>query len=148
MKGFPGGLGCEKKKARKRYNILTIVRKYLAEPENWIRVESKKSYQFPGVFAKPSFHQLYYTADVSSLEQSCEDLQDHFIWKAIQLSKGQLNKDHLTSVEINGSKGEVYYHSAPCLGIKYCPHDGCSHMVPIRDKKKCPQHNVLLQNNV
>ena len=51
----------KRKRVGKGSNILTIVRKLLAEPENWLAVESKKNYQFPGVFSKPCFQQLYYT---------------------------------------------------------------------------------------
>ena len=133
----------KKKRLGKGCNILTIVRKLLAEPENWLTVESKDSYHFPGVFSKSVFQQLFYTENVSSLQQSCED--PHFIWKDIQLSKGQLNRDRLISVEIGDKKEEVYYRSAPCLGVKYCPHTGCNHVVPIREKRVCPAHQTVLQ---
>lgn len=39
-----------------------------------------------------------------------------------QLSKGQLIKKRLLSVDIAGKKEEVYYSSTPCLGVKVCPH--------------------------
>ena len=29
--------------------------------------------------------------------------------------------------------------------MKYCPQDGCNHIVPIRDKRSCPVHNIPLQ---
>ena len=133
----------KKKRVGKGSNILTIVRKLLSEPENWMKVESKRSYHFPGVLPKPLLQQLSYTEDILSLQQSCKD--PHFIWKDIQLSKGQLNKDRLIKIEINNKTEEVYYRSAPCLGVKYCPKDECTHIVPIRDKRNCPKHNIPLQ---
>ena len=46
---------------------------------------------------------------------------------------------------MNNKIEEVIYRSAPCLGIKYCPKDGCQHIVPIREKRNCPKHNIPLQ---
>ena len=136
-------LQAKKKRLGKGSNILTTVRKLLCESENWFKVDNKNNYQFPGVLQIPCFQQLFYTENLSSLPQCCED--PHFIWKDIQLSKGQLNRDRLISVEIHGKSEDVYYRSAPCLGIKYCPQDGCNHVVPIRDKRSCPVHNLTLQ---
>ena len=48
-------------------------------------------------------------------------------------------------MEINNKCEEMYYRSAPCQGIKYCPIAGCSHIVPIRDKRKCQKHNAPLE---
>ena len=93
---------------------------------------------------KPSLQQLYYAPDISALHQSCDDA--HFVWKDIQLSKGQLNKDRLIKVEVKYKQEEVYFRSALCLGVKYCGSKDCSHAVPIRDKRNCPKHNVPLQN--
>ena len=132
-------LEVKKKRVGKDSNILTIVRKLLSEPENWMKVESKRSYHFPGVLLKLLLQQLSYTEDMLSLQQSCKD--PHFLWRDIQLSKGQLNKDRLIKIEI----WEVYYRSAPCLGVKYCPKDKCTHIVPICDKRNCPKHNIPLQ---
>lgn len=33
----------------------------------------------------------------------------------------------------------------PCLGIKQCPQEGCKYVVPIRDKRKCPDHDMNLE---
>ena len=133
----------KKKRLGKGSNILTIVRKLLGEPENWLKVESKNTYHFPGVLPKAMLQQLFYTDDSSHLQQSCKD--PHFIWKDIQLSKGQLNRDRLITVEIGDKMKEVFYRSSPCLGVKYCPHEGCSHVVAVRDKRSCPTHNLPLQ---
>ena len=133
----------KKKRLGKGSNILTIVRKLLTQCENWLKVEDKKSYHFPGVLPKPMLQQLYYIEDISCLQQSCED--PHFVWKDIQLSKGQLNRDRLITVDVGGKKLEVFYRSAPCSGVKYCPHEGCTHLVPIKEKRACPHHNTELQ---
>ena len=66
------------------------------------------------------------------------------MWKDTQLSKGQLNKKWLISADIAGKK-EIYYSSAPCLGVKVCPHKECDYVVPIRDKRSCPEHNLPFQ---
>ena len=105
------------------------MKKLLCEPENWLKVKSKISYQFPGA---PVQQQLYFTSDLSSHGQSCDD--PHFIWKDNQLSKGQLNKDHLIEI----------IRSSPCTSVKLCPISDCSHLVPIRDKRNCPTHNTML----
>ena len=75
---------------------------------------------------------------LSSLQQPCEDPLRHFIWKdiVIQLSNSQLNHDRLITVEIGCKRVEVFYRSAPCLGVKYCPQEGCSYVVPICIREK------------
>lgn len=55
----------------------------------------------------------------------------HFMWKDIQLSKGQRNKGSLIKVEVNGKQEEVYFRSVPCIGDKYCGSKDYSHVVPI-----------------
>ena len=78
-----------------------------------------------------------YIADITKLDQNCDD--PHFLWKDIQLSKGQLNKPRLITADIGGKKDR----SAPCLGIKQCPQEGCKYVVPIRDtERKCPDHDM------
>ena len=124
-------------------HTLTVVRRCLSDSENWLIPETKKDYHFPGVFSTKRPQQLYYINNVTTLEQSCDDL--HFMWKDIQLSKGQLNKPRLISADIAGKMEEVYYRSAPCLGVKRCPREGCNHVVPIRDKRRCPAHDMELQ---
>ena len=47
---------------------------------------------------KTCTQQLYYIVDSSKLSQTCDDV--HFMWKDIQLSKGQLNKKRLISAAI------------------------------------------------
>ena len=65
------------------------------------------------------------------------------MWKDIQLSKGQLNKKRLISADV---AGEIYYSSAPCLGVKVCLHkELCDYVVSIRDKRCCPKHNLPLE---
>ena len=50
----------------------------------------------------------------------------------------------MITVEIGCKKVEVFYRSAPCLEVKYCPQEGCNHVVPIREKRVCPNHNTEL----
>ena len=103
----------------KESNILSVANKLLLEENNWMQVESKSSYQFPGIFKTSLQQQLYFTSDVPQLVQSCKHL--HFIWKDSQLSKGPLNKDHLIGVEIQGKKVSLHYRSSPCAGVKVYP---------------------------
>lgn len=136
----------KKKRVGKGSNILTIVRQLLAESENWMIVnDDKNCYHYPGVFQNEVIQQLWYVQDIYALQQSCED--PHYIWKDIQLSKGQLNKDRLITVDLDGKKEELYFRSAPCLGVKYCTETNCTHIVPIRNKRNCPTHNKVLQKS-
>ena len=130
----------KKKRLGKGTNIITTVRKLFAESENWLKFENKSSYHFPGVLTKASYQQLFYVESISDLEQSSED-------KDIQLSKGQLNRDRLIKIDVNDTTEEMYYRSAPCLGVKYCPIEGCQHIVPVRDKINCPKHNIPLEKS-
>ncbi len=132
----------KKSRIGKGSNILNVVRKLLCEPENWLKATDKRDYQFPGVFSKPIQQHLYHTEDVSKHTQSCED--PHFLWKDLQLSKGQLNKDRLITVQINGKQEQLFYRSSPCSGVKMCPRDDCNYTVPIRDKRNCPKHDTAL----
>jgi len=97
-----------KKRNGKGSNILTLVRTFLNESENWKEIEEKHCYQFPGVFSSPATQQLYYTPDIKSLHQNSET-DANFLWKDIQLSKGQLNKERLITVQINGKSEEIFY---------------------------------------
>jgi len=33
----------------------------------------------------------------------------------------------------------------PCSGVKICPRDDCDHTVPVRDKRNCPKHDIVLK---
>ena len=91
----------QKKKCEKRSNILTLVRSFLNESENWKELKEKQCYQFPGIFSLPTIQHLYCTPDMKSLHQSSET-DTNFLWTDIQLSKGQLNKERLITVKICG----------------------------------------------
>ena len=62
----------EKKRFGKGSNILTLIRTFLNESENWKEINGKQCYQFPGVFSSPTVQYLYYTPDTKSLHQSSE----------------------------------------------------------------------------
>ena len=47
-----------KKRLGKGSFIVTLVRKLMSEQENWIKIENKSGYQFPGVLPKLSLQQL------------------------------------------------------------------------------------------
>ena len=113
-------------------------------PENWKLIENKQDYHFLGSFSKPSPQQLYFVSNCLELEQSSA-ANPHYLWSDIQMSKGQLNKDRLIDIELVVEGGEIkkekfYYRSAPCLGVKVCPHNDCTYTAPIREKRPCPIH--------
>ena len=84
-----------KKRNGKGSNILTLVRTYLNESENWKELKEKQCYQFPAwCFSSPTIQHLHCTPDMKSLHQSSET-DANFLWTDIQLSTGQLNKDRL-----------------------------------------------------
>ena len=95
-------------------------------------------------FSSPNIQHLHYTPDMKSLHQSSET-DANFLWTDIQLSKGQLNKDCLITVKICGRNEDVFYRSAPCLGVKYSPQKDYQYTVPICDKRVCPEHNKPLE---
>ena len=61
----PSSIEGKRSRLGKGSHILTLVRKFLNEPENWKEVDAKKCYQFPGVFTKTCIQQLYYIADIA-----------------------------------------------------------------------------------
>ena len=76
----------KRKRIGKGSNILTVVRKMLADQENWKTVSDKQDYHFLGAFPKSTKQQLYYIPDCTSLQQASPS--NHFLWNDIQLSKG------------------------------------------------------------
>ena len=129
----------KRKREGKGSNILPVARKLLQDQENWKQVSSKQDYHFLGSFSKLTEQQLYYIPDCNQLQQSSTS-NPHFLWSDMQLSKGKLNKDRLIEVEIGNKKEKVFYHSAPCLGVKVCSEPGCSHVAPIRERRACVKH--------
>ena len=85
---------------------------------------------------------MYFIPDLTELEQSSDN--SHYLWNDIQFSKGQLNKDRKIEVEIGGKKENVYYRTAPCIGVKTCTVSGCTYIAPIREKHPCPHHKNKL----
>ena len=89
----------QKKRSGKGSNILTLVRSFLNESENWNELKEKQCYQFPGIFSSPTIQHLYYTPDMKSLHQSSET-DTNLLWTDIELLKGQLNKEHLITMKL------------------------------------------------
>ena len=111
----------------------------LADQENWKTISDKRDYHFLGTFSEPSEQHLYYIPDCTSLQQASAS-DHHCMWKDIQLSKGNMNKDRLIEIEIGDNKENVFYRSAACQGVKMCPEIGCTYVAPIREKKGCKTH--------
>ena len=130
------------KRIGKESHILPVIRKCLKDSENWKQIESKQDYQFLGTYAHPSNQNLYFIPDLTELEQRSDN--PHYLWNDIQFSKGQLNKDRKIEAEIGGKKENVYYRTAPCIGVKTCTVSGCTYIAPIHEKHPCPHHKNKL----
>ena len=42
---------------------------------------------------------------------------------------------------------DVFYHSAPCLGVKFCPQKDCKYIIPIHDIRVYPEHSKPLEKS-
>ncbi len=120
-------------------HALGVVRKLLLDRENWKIIETKRDYQFPGVFESDQLQSNYYTPDVSKLDQA-DPSNPHFMWDGIQLTKGKLNKDRLITVEVNDENLNLMCRSAPCNGVKNCPVESCNFVSPMSRQRPCNLH--------
>ena len=97
---------------------LIVVKKLLADKENW-RVPDNESYwQFPGAFCRGKDQCVLYIEDYRKVYSSCPK-NVHFLWADIQLSKGKVN-NYKAKIMIDGKNVSVMYRSAPCNGVKAC----------------------------
>ena len=139
----PGSIEGKRSRLGKGSHILTLVHKFHNEPENWKWMQRNVT-SFQVCSQKPVLNNFTILRITPNSVRSVM-MFIHFMWKDIQLSKGQLNKKRLITAAIAGKKEEIYYSSAPCLCVKVRPHKNCDFVVPIRDKQCCPEHNLPLQ---
>ena len=114
---------------------LIVVKKLLADKENWRIPENESDWQFPGASCRGKDQCVLYIEDYWKVYSSCPK-NIHFLWADIQLSKGKVN-NYKTKMMINGKDISVMYRSAPCNGVKACSETGCSYVAAIREHRPC-----------
>ena len=129
-------IGCDRK--GKGTHGLIIVRKLLADKENWRVPENESEWQFPGTSCREKDQCTFYIEDYRKVYSSCPK-NLHFLWADIQLSKGKVN-NYKTKVTIDGKDVPVMYRSAPCNGVKACSDNGCPYVAAIREHRSCHNH--------
>ena len=117
---------------------LIVVKKLLADKENWSMPENESDWQFPGASCKGKDQCILYIEDYRNVYSSCPK-NLHFLWADIQLSKGKVN-NYKTKVTIDGKDVSVLYRSAPCNGVKACSENGCPYVAAIREHRACQKH--------
>ena len=102
---------CKKIRLGKGSHLLTTVRCLLKDSSTWVEIHEKENYHYPGFFKSEKMQFMYFTPDCSKLPHYCPD----FLWEDIQLSKGKLNKNHLTEVTVDGEKLKLHYRLHPVM---------------------------------
>lgn len=128
--------GCDRK--GKGTHGLIVVRKLLADKENWRVPENETDWQFPGTSCRGKDQCILYIEDYRKVYSSCPK-NLHFLWADIQLSKGKVN-NYKTKLKIDGKDVSVMYKSAPCNGVKACSESGCPYVAAIREHRSCQSH--------
>ena len=117
---------------------LIVVKKLLADKENWSLPENESDWQFPGTSCKGRDQCIFYFEDYRKVYSNCPK-NAHFLWADIQLSKGKVN-NYKTKMAIEGKDVSVMYRSAPCNGVKACSENGCAYVAAIREHRPCQNH--------
>ena len=111
------------------------------EKKNWFSINWSDDYNFPGVFCVPHPQRLGYCDDISKLP-NYEAGDPHLLYSDIQIGKGKAPRKRLIIMNIDAKDENVYYHFAPCGGVKRCSKysEGCSYIVPTSSVKPCSHH--------
>ena len=114
---------------------LPILKNLLCGTENWLPLDTKEIYQYPGWHSSSAGNVLYYTDNVKSLPQYSEP---HFMWSDIQMSKTSTTKNKF-KLQINSKEENLQYCLSHCNGVKKCAE--CDHVFPKSYvKNNCNQH--------
>ena len=132
--------GCDRK--GKGTHGLIIVRRLLADKENWRIPDTKSDWQFPCTLCREKDQCILYIEEYRKVYLSCPK-NLYFLWADIQLSKSKVN-NYRTKVKISGKDVSVMYRSAPCNGVKACSENGCSYVAAIREHRSCKATQVSL----
>ena len=123
------------KRIGKGKHLLPTLKSLLCANENWLPLETKEMYQYPGMHKSLVGNALYYTENVESLPHFSDP---HFLWSAIQLSKTSSTKSRLT-MEIDSKVEGLNYWLSHCNGVKKC--EECDHVLPKSySKNNCKEH--------
>jgi len=117
---------------------LIVVKKLLADKENWRVPENESDWQFPGTSCRGKDECVLYIEDYRKVYSNCPK-NVHFMWADIQLSNGKVN-NYKTKVMIDGKDISVMYRFAPCNGVKACSENRCSYVAAIREYRPCQSH--------
>ena len=115
-----------------------IVRKLLADKENWRVPENESERQFPGTSCRGKDQCILYIEYYHKVYSSCPK-NLHFLWADKQLSKGKVN-NYKTKLKIDGKDVFVVYKSAPCNVVKECSENDCPYVAVIREHRSCQSH--------
>ena len=103
-------------------HLLPILKNLLCSTENWVPLDTKERYQYPGWHSSSVGNVLYYTDNVKSMPYYNDP---HFLWSDIQLSKTSTTKNK--------------YWLSHCNGVKKCGE--CDHVLPKSYlKNNCSRH--------
>ena len=135
----------QKSRVGKGGRIIDRLRDLLIDKENWREISCRNDYLYPGVFPDVMMRHMLYTPDITTLKpDSQKGMQNDFMWKDIQFSKGKLNMPRQIAINIGGKAEKLQYRMAPCAGVKMCPQQGCCYIAAIKEHHSCPHHQVPL----
>ena len=104
----------QNKRIGKGKHLLPILKNLLFYSENWVPLDAKEKYQYPGWHDSSVGNILYYTENVKSLPHYSEP---HFLWSDIQLSKASTTKNKFTT-KITSKEVNLQYWLSHCNGVK------------------------------
>ena len=123
------------KRIGKGKHLLPVLKGLLSANENWIPLETKEMYQYPGLHKSLTGNVLHYTENVEALPHFSDP---HFLWSDIQLSKTSTTKGKLT-MEIDSKAEYLNYWLSHCNGVKKCQE--CDHVLSKSHcKNNCKEH--------
>ena len=122
-------------------HILPTIRHLMSSSERWYEITNDEDYHFPGIFDAPYPQRMGFCPDITQLPKY-DTRNPHFIYADIQFSKGIARNPRKVSMQVDGKDEMLWYRIVPCGGVKLCAKhsEGCSHVVPVREKTKCPTH--------
>jgi len=127
------------KRTGKGSHILPIIRKCLKNSENW---KASKTTSF---CIYVLIHAIR-TCTSSLISQCLSKVQTAFTisemtYGFLRTSRTRIERSKWRVV---GKKDNVYYRTAPCIGVKTCTVSGCTYIAPIHEKRPCPHHKNKL----
>ena len=118
-----------------------MLKKLIANKENWFLISNSNGYNFPGVFNEPYPKRLGYCENITQLP-NYEETDPHFIFADIQLGKEKARSKRIVKIDIDEVSESVFYRFVPCGRVKLCSKhaEGCLFVAPTSSIKSCCQH--------